>query len=78
MNLTVIKKETLLLKYEISENEMENELEDFIDYWTEPNKKWKERWQFEKTFEPNRRFSRWLRNSSKWNKPEKKNKGIII
>jgi len=39
MNLTVIKKETLLLKYEISENEMENELEDFIDYWTEPNKK---------------------------------------
>jgi hypothetical protein len=78
MNLELIKKWDILKKYALSQSEMEDELESFIDYWTEPNKKWKERWEFEKTFEPNRRFLRWLRNNKKWGKKRGDSKTITI
>ena len=51
----------------------ENNLEDykmFLLYWTEPGKSWKQRWQFEKTFEPRRRFFTWLRNAQRFNPPK--------
>jgi len=31
--------ETIIKKYEITENELEDEIENFINYWTEPNAK---------------------------------------
>ena len=68
MNTALIKQNKILIKYNISKVDLEEELECFIDYWTEPNQKGKERWQFEKTFCPNRRFLRWLRNKNKWEK----------
>ena len=45
---------------------IEDELEAFIDYRTEPNKKGEQRYELEKTFCPNRRFRTWLRNNKKW------------
>lgn len=54
----------------------ENNLEDykmFLLYWTEPGKNGKQRWQFEKTFEPRRRFFTWLRNAERFN-PKPKNR----
>lgn len=70
--MLVLTKETqqvILKKYNITLEELKDEFQEFILYWKEksPNGK-KERWEKEKTFDPNLRFHRWLRNSQKWNK----------
>jgi len=73
MELALQNKEILLNKFNINEEEFEDELEEFISYWTEKSINWKkERWEKEKTFDPNRRFQRWLRNNKKWNKSTSK------
>lgn len=41
-------------------------LEDFLDYWTEPDAKGKERWQKEKTWQTSRRVARWKRQQERW------------
>ena len=64
----------VLQKYEITEKQLEIEIEEFINYWTATVRKWKkedlwkELWETKETFEPNLRFSTWLRNSNKYNK----------
>ena len=49
---------------------LKEEFRKFSDYWTETNRKGKERWETEKFFCINKRFSRWLLNAKKysWNK----------
>jgi len=69
-----IDNETLLNKYDITKEQLQEELENFTNYWkaiVRTWKKadiWKELWDIQKTFEPNRRFSTWLSNNKKWNK----------
>ena len=67
MKLTKSTQILMLEKYDISATDLREEIEDFILYWKEksPNGR-KERWQMEKTFDPNLRLHRWLRNSKKW------------
>jgi hypothetical protein len=44
------------------------EIDKFIDYWTEPTKSGKkQRWETEKVFEHRRRLSTWFRNAEKFN-----------
>ena len=45
---------------------LRDEFKKFCNYWTETNKKWKERWEAEKFFCINKRFSRWLLNAKKY------------
>lgn len=74
-----IDNKTVLEKYEINEEELEEEIQLFINYWTAIVKKWKkeniwkELWQTKETFEPNRRFATWLSNNKKWNKKKSNN-----
>ena len=50
-----------------------DDLIEFIDYWTEPNKSnTMVKFQMEKTWDINRRLKRWMNNI--WNKKDKKNK----
>lgn len=42
------------------------EFKKFCSYWTEEDKKGKERWQVEKFFSVNKRFSRWLINAKRY------------
>lgn len=71
----------ILNKYQITPWKLLEEYEQFCSYWKEksPNGR-KERWEKEKTFDPNLRFHRWLRNYKKWNheKKEFKQDNIII
>jgi hypothetical protein len=48
--------------------ELENEFENFYSYWTEKDKKGKERWQSEKFFDISRRIKTWMANKNKFNK----------
>ncbi len=44
------------------------ELQDFADYWTEPNRSsTKMKWELEKTWELSRRIKRWFNNKKQWN-----------
>lgn len=48
---------------------LKQELENFILYWTEPNKSGtKVKWQTENTFDVTRRFRNWMLNHQKFNK----------
>lgn len=54
--------------YNLSQEELKQELSNFYWYWTEMNDWWKkERWQIQKTFDINKRFSRWINNKKNWN-----------
>ena len=47
----------------------EDILNEFIDYWTEPNKsKTKMRFELQKTWDLNRRLQTWIKNEKKFNK----------
>lgn len=46
-------------------------LTEFFDYWSEPNKKGKMRWELEKTWDVSRRLKRWFDNQKKWNADSK-------
>lgn len=46
----------------------ENLLNEFFEYWSEPNKKGKMRWELEKTWDLKRRLKRWEDNQIKWGK----------
>lgn len=41
-------------------------LNDFFDYWSEPNKKGKMKWELEKTWDTKRRLKRWFNNQKQW------------
>jgi hypothetical protein len=47
--------------------DLENEFENFYSYWTEKDKKGKERWQSEKFFDISRRIKTWMANKNKFN-----------
>lgn len=42
-------------------------LDEFFDYWSEPGKKSKMRFEMEKTWDLKRRLKRWFDNQNKWN-----------
>jgi len=44
----------------------EKMLTQFFDYWSEPNKKGKMRWELEKTWDTRRRLIRWSNNQKQW------------
>lgn len=46
--------------------ELGNEYDNFYSYWTEKDKKGKERWQNEKYFDISRRIKTWITNSTKF------------
>ena len=50
-------------------------LTEFFDYWSEPNKKGKMRWELEKTWDVSRRLKRWFDNQKKWNANKYTNTG---
>lgn len=66
--------ERIMKKYEISPQELEDEIEFFTNHWTAPVRNGKvadigkQLWETKETFEPNRRFATWLGNNKKWNK----------
>ena len=41
-------------------------LDDFFDYWSEPNKKGKMKFELEKTWDTKRRLKRWFNNQKQW------------
>ena len=48
-------------------------LDEFISYWTEPNKSGtKMKFEMESTFDIKRRLTRWAKNDKNWNKKESK------
>lgn len=47
--------------------ELNNEFDNFLSYWTEKNNKGKERWESEKFFDISRRIKTWMNNKSKFN-----------
>ena len=48
-------------------SKLENEFDNFLSYWTEKDKKGKERWQSEKFFNIERRIATWMANKIKYN-----------
>lgn len=51
------------------------ELQEFVAYWTEPNKsRTKLRWELEKTWDTGRRLKRWFKNKKDWGKNTNSNK----
>ncbi|CAB4137524.1 Domain of unknown function DUF4373 [uncultured Caudovirales phage] len=46
--------------------DLNNEYDNFYSYWTEKDKKGKERWQNEKYFDISRRVKTWITNSTKF------------
>lgn len=77
---TEVIKQIVIINEEIEKNEeikfpsvsipdgMEEELKEFIAYWTETSKSGKQRWQGEKFFDPQKRWATWVRNAERWNK----------
>ena len=69
-------KENINLKYFIdnynsNQEHIAKEIKEFYLYRSEKKINWKkEKWQMEKTFDVNRRFHKWLWNSSKWERPK--------
>ena len=60
--------EAISLSMHISPPIVKQELNKFLNYWTERNGSGtKQRWQLEKTFELKRRLLTWFRNASKFN-----------
>lgn len=64
---------TEVLKF--SNEETVEMLQEFFDYWSEPNTKGKMRWQFEKTWDLSRRIKRWSNNNFKWHGTHKNSNG---
>jgi hypothetical protein len=48
-------------------DKLEDEFENFKSYWTEPDKKGKQRWENEKYFDISRRIKTWMNNKTKFN-----------
>jgi len=66
-SLEIIKPINTELYYQYDEKYLKEEAKKFYDYWTETNKKGKKRWEAEKFFCINKRFSRWLLNAKRYN-----------
>lgn len=78
INLDLDLKEILETKFnEFEESFVKKEYQNFLLYWTEKNQKGKMKWQLEKTFEPKRRFLKWLENTKKWDKNKDENKRVL-
>ena len=48
-------------------DKLDDEFENFKSYWTEPDKKGKQRWENEKYFDISRRIKTWMTNKTKFN-----------
>jgi hypothetical protein len=48
-------------------DKLEDEFENFKSYWTEPDKRGKQRWENEKYFDISRRIKTWMTNKTKFN-----------
>jgi hypothetical protein len=59
-------------------DELGDEIENFKSYWTEPDKKGKQRWENEKYFDISRRIKTWMNNKTKYDKPTDKPRGTSI
>lgn len=72
-----ISNDEILEKYEITKEELDYEIQEFINFWTAPMQKWKnkwiEKWKVQDTFVANLRFATWLWNNKKWNKRSSNN-----
>lgn len=54
-------------------------LEQFFDYWTEPNKSGtKMRWELEKTWDLKRRLNRWINNDLNWKNGQSTNTSVKL
>jgi len=62
----------------ISQQEAEDEVMQFVLYWTEPNGSGtKQRWELQKTFDIARRLGTWFRNKQKFNQSKVRKIAII-
>ena len=62
----VFKNQSLKIGKDI--NAGENQVDSFIDYWTESNENGRKmRFEMQKTFDIKRRLSKWLKNDREWN-----------
>jgi len=70
MNLDEKEAEFTKMVYESALDKYDAEmLDEFIMYWTEPNKsQTKVRWEAEKFFHVGRRLATWAKRSNSWNK----------
>lgn len=65
--------EVINLKLEVRRILNQNQLMDFIEYWTEKNPNGRKmRFEKEKTFDISKRLKRWKRNDEKWNPVKRK------
>ena len=71
--------ESVVEKIDASEEYVVGELKAFRAYWSELNKSGtKQRWEFQPTFQLNRRIATWLRNGAKFRQSKGKSIGISI
>ena len=55
------------------------DMQEFVLYWTEPNKSGtKEKWEMEKTFDVRRRLIKWMDNKSKWSRQSSTSKKNVV
>ncbi len=58
--------------------EQVEELKEFVNYWTEPNRsRTKLRWEMQPTWDMRRRVATWLRRKNQWNNNFKKKGGVL-
>ena len=69
---------SIVEKIDASEEYVVGELKGFRAYWSELNKSGiKQRWEFQPTFQLNRRIATWLRNGAKFRQSKGKSIGIV-
>jgi len=54
------------VSFGIKEDKVKLEFAKFVDYWTEPNQRGRQRWQLQKTFEVKRRLKTWFSRINKF------------
>jgi hypothetical protein len=59
-------KDIFINNIEIYKNELGDSYNDFLDYWCEPNKNGKLRYELEKFFDAKRRINTWIKNKNNY------------
>ncbi len=65
-NITINKKEVFINNIEPYKNLLNDSYQEFLDYWSEPSKSGKLRYEAEKFFDIKRRVNTWLQNKIKY------------
>lgn len=76
-NTTIIKKSNNIniLIEEVENFDTTKDLkQEFLDYWLEPSKSGKTRFEMQKTWDTNRRLKTWIKNANNWYKENNTNK----